>query len=164
MNKLLGGIVIGALLTASVYGLVNMMLDESSAPEIPQDILAQRRTGMIDLICELQLDLDGQLALGINANEPARMSLAQIDFDRKSGWYQGRLSISEGRAGNLTVVGPRLIVSRPAMFQRFGVTISKEEFVIDRSNGSFTQSISTQDGRNITLIRGACAQVIKPPF
>jgi len=164
MNKLLGGIVIGALLTASIYGLVHVMLDESSAPDIPQDILAQRRTGMMDLICELQLDLDGQLALGINANEPARMSLAQIDFDRKSGWYQGRLAISEGRAGNLTVVGPRLIVSRPAMFQRFGVTISKEDFVIDRSNGSFTQSISTQDGRTITLIRGTCAQVIKPPF
>jgi len=164
MNKLIGGIVIGALLTASIYGLVHVMLDESSAPDIPQDILAQRRTGMMDLICELQLDLDGQLALGINANEPARMSLAQIDFDRKSGWYQGRLAISEGRAGNLTVVGPRLIVSRPAMFQRFGVTISKEDFVIDRSNGSFTQSISTQDGRTITLIRGTCAQVIKPPF
>lgn len=164
MNKLLGGIVIGALLTASIYGLVQVLLDDSSAPEIPQDILVQRRTGMMDLICELQLDLDGQLALGINANEPSRMSLAQIDFERKSGWYQGRLAISEGRAGNLTVVGPRLIVSRPAMFQRFGVTISKEEFVIDRSNGSFTQSISTQDGRNITLIRGTCAQVIKPPF
>ncbi|MFM8556579.1 MAG: hypothetical protein ACKODG_10455, partial [Betaproteobacteria bacterium] len=109
MIKLLGGIVIGALLTASIYGLVHVMLDESSAPDSPQDILAQRRTGMMDLICELQLDLDGQLALGINANEPARMSLAQIDFDRKSGWYQGRLAISEGRAGNLTVVGPRLI-------------------------------------------------------
>jgi len=164
MKKLLGGIVIGVLLTVSAYGLVQMFTDESSAPDIPQDILAQRRTGIMDLICELQLDLDGQLALGINANEPARISMAQIDFDKKSGWYQGRLSISEGRAGNLTVSGTRLIVSRPAMFQRFGVTISREEFVIDRSNGSFMQTISTQDGRNINLIRGTCAKVDKPPF
>ena len=164
MKKLLGGIVIGVLLTVSLYGLFHWMLDESSAPDIPQDILAQRRTGVMDLICELQLDLDGQLALGINANEPSRMSMAQIDFDKKSGWYQGRLSISEGRAGNLTVSGTRLIVSRPAMFQRFGVTISKEEFVIDRSTGAFTQTISTQDGRNINLIRGTCAKVNKPPF
>lgn len=164
MNKLLGGIVIGVLLAASVFGLVQVIFDDSSAPEIPQDIMVQRRTGIMDLICELQLDLDGQLALGINANEPRRMSLAQIDFDKASGWYQGVLSISEGRAGNLTVSGPRLIVSRPAMFQRFGVTISKEEFVIDRSSGAFTQTISTQDGRNITLIRGTCAKVIKPPF
>lgn len=164
MKKLLGGIIIGVLLSVGAYGLLHLVSDESSAPDIPQDILAQRRSGIMDLICELQLDLDGQLALGINANEPSRMSLAQIDFDKKSGWYQGRLSISEGRAGNLTVSGSRLIVSRPAMFQRFGVTISKEEFVIDRSNGSFTQTISTQDGRNINLIRGTCAKVNKPPF
>ena len=164
MKKLIGGIVIGVLLTVSVYGLFHMVTDESSAPEIPQDILVQRRTGMLDLICELQLDLDGQLALGISANEPSRISMAQIDFDKKSGWYQGRLSISEGRAGNLTVSGSRLIVSRPAMFQRFGVTISKEEFVVDRSSGAFTQTISTQDGRNINLIRGTCAKVDKPPF
>ena len=69
MNKLLGGIVIGALLTASVYGLVHMVMDDSSAPEIPQDILAQRRSGMMDLICELQLDLDGQLVEG-TARQP----------------------------------------------------------------------------------------------
>ena len=85
MNKLLGGIVIGALLTASVYGLVHMVMDDSSAPEIPQDILAQRRSGMMDLICELQLDLDGQLALGINANEPARMSPAPAKRSARAG-------------------------------------------------------------------------------
>jgi hypothetical protein len=164
MKNLLGGIVIGVLLAVGGYGLSFLFMDESSAPNIPQDIMAQRRTGILDLICELQLDLDGQLALGITANEPSRISMAQIDFDKKSGWYQGRLSISEGRAGNLSISGSRLIVSRPAMFQRFGVTISREEFVIDRSNGSFTQSISTQDGRNINLIRGTCAKVDKPPF
>ncbi len=165
MKQLIVGIVAGALMMAGVIGLGYLILDDSSAlPDIPQDTGLARRTGVMDLICELQLDLDGQLALGINANEPSRMSLVQIDFDKASGWYQGRLSISEGRAGALTVSGSKLIVSRPAMFQRFGVTINREEFVIDRSSGAFTQTISIQDGRNISLIRGTCAKVIKPPF
>jgi len=56
------------------------------------------------------------------------------------------------------------VVSRPAMFQRFGVMISREEFVVDRSTGAFTQTLSTQDGRSVVLIKGTCAQVQKPPF
>ena len=50
------------------------------------------------------------------------------------------------------------------MFQRFGVSINKEEFSIDRSTGAFEQSLGIQDGRTIKLIRGTCAKVIKPPF
>lgn len=165
MKQLIVGIVSGALLMAGVLGVGYLVLDESSAlPDIPQDTGMSRRTGVMDLICELQLDLDGQVALGIKVNEPSRMSLAQIDFEKTSGWYDGVLSISEGRAGTLTVSGSKLIVSRPAMFQRFGVTINREEFVIDRSSGAFTQTIGVTDGRTINLIRGTCAKVIKPPF
>jgi len=116
------------------------------------------------MICELKLDLDGQLALGITANEPNRVAMAQVDFDKASGWYQGRIAISESRAGNLTVQGNKLKVSRPAMFERFGVKITREEFVIDRATGDFQQSLTLQDGRQITLIRGTCARVIKPAF
>ena len=118
----------------------------------------------MDLICELELDLDGQLALGIKENEPSRISMAQIDFEQKSGWYQGRIAISESRAGTLTLMGTRLKIYRPAMFQRFGVMITGEEFVIDRKTGSFAQSLSLQDGRTVTLIKGTCAKVHKPPF
>jgi hypothetical protein len=50
------------------------------------------------------------------------------------------------------------------MFQRFGVMISGEEFVLDRKTGSFEQSLSISDGRTVKLIKGTCAQVIKPPF
>ena len=116
------------------------------------------------MICELKLDLDGQLALGITANEPNRVAMAQVDFDKASGWYQGRIAISESRAGNLTVQGNKLKVSRPAMFERFGVKITREEFVIDRTTGDFQQSLTLQDSRTITLIRGTCPRVIKPAF
>ena len=119
---------------------------------------------MIDLICELRLDLDGQLALGITANEPNRMAMAQVDFEKSSGWYQGKIAISESRAGNLMVAGQKLKVSRPAMFERFGVKITREEFEVDRQTGDFQQSLTLQDGRVITLIRGTCARVIKPAF
>lgn len=155
------------ILTGTTVGLIALLVgcDNAGFSDIPPDTgLPRDSTGIINMICELQLDLDGQTALGITANEPSRITLAQIDFDKDAGWYQGTLSISEGRAGTLKTSGNLLTVSRPAMFQRFGVTINREEFVIDRSNGSFTQSVSTQDGRTIILIRGVCAKVIRPPF
>ena len=165
MKTAIIGAIVGAIVTASAVGLGYLLLDDSTLlPDIPQDTGVERRSGAMDLICELQLDLDGQLALGINANEPSRMALARIDFERASGWYQGRLSISEGRAGTLVSEGNTLTVTRPAMFQRFGVTITQETFKIDRATGSFTQTINLQDGRTISLIRGTCAKVIKPPF
>jgi hypothetical protein len=119
---------------------------------------------VIDLICELHLDIEGQLALGIQGNEPPRITMAQVDMDKSSGWYQGRLSISESRAGVLSVQGNKFVVSRPAMFQRFGVSINKEEFTIDRTTGAFEQSLGITDGRTVKLIKGTCAKVIKPPF
>ena len=161
MKVFLGGAAAGALLIGAIWGVFGGLSADSARIG-----MAEKRSnkGVMDLICELNLDLDGQLALGITGAEPARMSMAQIDFDKSSGWYQGRIAISESRAGNLNVQGNRLVVSRPAMFQRFGVMISREEFVVDRSTGAFTQTLSTQDGRNVVLIKGTCAQVHKPPF
>lgn len=165
MKLLLGGVALGMALMAGIVGIVSVVTGDSSAPDIPQDIGAVKRDGsVIDLICELQLDLDGQVALGIQANEPPRMAMAQIDLARKSGWYQGRLAISEGRGGNLEVKAQQFVVSRPAMFQRFGTVITREAFVIDRATGAFTQTLDTQDGRTVKLIRGTCARVLKPPF
>jgi hypothetical protein len=160
------GIAIGLLVMGGIWGLVHLMGDNSS---VSSDLTTQKSTpgaskGVMDLICELELDLDGQLALGIKENEPSRITMAQIDFNQKSGWYQGKIAISESRAGTLTLMGTRVKVYRPAMFQRFGVTISGEEFVIDRKTGRFEQSLSLSDGRTVKLIKGTCAQVIKPPF
>jgi len=161
------GIAIGLLVMSGIWGLTLLM---ASNPDVPSEIANEKsmmpgnNQGVIDLICELELDLDGQLALGIKENEPSRITMAQIDFEQKSGWYQGRIAISESRAGTLTLMGTRLKIYRPAMFQRFGVMITGEEFVIDRKTGSFVQSLSLQDGRNVKLIKGTCAKVHKPPF
>ena len=164
MKQLLGGMAMGAALVGAVWGLTSVLSDSAQAPASMAAAKPGGNKGVVDLICELSMDLDGQLALGITANEPSRITMAQVDFDKGTGWYQGKIAISESRGGSLNVVGNKLLVSRPAMFQRFGVMINREEFSIDRKTGSFEQSIGTQDGKTIKLIKGTCAQVIKPPF
>lgn len=167
MKQILSGIAIGTLVSAASFGLyIALFADGGVLPDTPAVRSERSRpsAGVMDLICELKLDNKGLVELGISINEPAHVVIAQIDFDKFSGWYQGTLAIAEGRAGSLSVQGKRLKVSRPAMFQRFGVTITGEEFVVDRSNGDFESSISLKDGRNVTLIRGSCAAVDKPPF
>jgi hypothetical protein len=158
------GIAIGLLVMGGIWGLVHLMGDSRPEPDLIAESTPGDSRGVMDLICELELDLDGQLALGIKENEPSRITMAQIDFEKKSGWYQGKIAIAESRSGTLQLVGTRLKVYRPAMFQRFGVMITGEEFVIDRKTGSFVQSLNLQDGRNVKLIKGTCAKVIKPPF
>ncbi len=158
------GIAIGLLVMGGIWGLVHLMGDSRPEPDLIAENTPGDSRGVMDLICELELDLDGQLALGIKENEPSRITMAQIDFEKKSGWYQGRIAISESRSGTLQLVGTRLKVYRPAMFQRFGVMITGEEFVIDRKTGSFVQSLNLKDGRTVKLIKGTCAKVIKPPF
>ena len=161
------GIAIGILVMGGVWGLVHIMGDTATnaSTELSSDSnMPGSSKGKMDLICELELDLDGQLMLGIKENEPSRITMAEIDFEKKSGWYQGKIAISESRAGTLTLMGTRLKVYRPAMFQRFGVMITGEEFVVDRKTGSFVQSLSLNDGRTVKLIKGTCAKVIKPPF
>ena len=164
MKQLLSGVAIGAVVVGGVWGLVGMMADDKQPPASVAAIKPGSNKGVLDMICELSMDLDGQIALGITANEPSRVTMAQVDFEKSTGWYQGKIAISESRGGTLSVVGSKLLVSRPAMFQRFGVMINREEFSVDRKTGSFEQSIGTQDGRTIKLIKGTCAQVIKPPF
>ena len=158
------GIAIGLMVMGGIWGLVHLMGESRPEPELIAESLPGASKGVMDLICELDLDLDGQLALGIKENEPSRITMAQIDFDQKSGWYQGTIAISESRSGTLQLMGTRLKIYRPAMFQRFGVMITGEEFILDRKTGSFVQSLSLKDGRNVKLIKGTCAKVIKPPF
>ena len=158
------GIAIGLLVMGGIWGLVHLMDDKRPEPDLVAESMPGANKGVMDLICELELDLDGQLALGIKENEPSRITMAQIDFEKNSGWYQGRIAISESRAGTLNLMGTRMKIYRPAMFQRFGVMITGEEFVVDRKTGSFVQSLSLQDGRTVKLIKGTCAKVIKPPF
>ena len=162
MKTFLTGTAAGAVLVGALWGTFEALAPDTAEPASLRE--TRNNKGVLDLICELNLDLDGQLALGITGAEPARMSMAQVDFSKSSGWYQGRIAISEGRAGNLSVQGNKLVVSRPAMFQKFGVMISREEFSVDRSTGAFAQTLTLQDGRSVVLIKGTCAQVHKPPF
>lgn len=167
-KKIIGGLAIGAIVIGGIFGINRLMADTPAAVSKPipgkASSAAKKTSGVLDMICELRLDLEGQMTLGINSSESSRVAMAQVDFDKSSGWYQGTLAMHEGRAGNLSVEGQKLRVSRPAMFQRFGTTITGEQFVIDRSTGDFEQSITLKDGRKVTLIRGACAKVDKPPF
>jgi hypothetical protein len=158
------GIAIGLLVMGGIWGLVHLMGESRPETDLIAESTPGDSKGVMDLICELELDLDGQLALGIKENEPSRITMAQIDFEKKSGWYQGKIAISESRAGTLNLMGTRMKIYRPAMFQRFGVMITGEEFVVDRKTGSFVQSLNLNDGRNVKLIKGTCAKVIKPPF
>ena len=164
MKKILGGMAMGAALMGGVWGLVGLLGSDQPSVASVETSKPGSNKGVLDMICELSLDLDGQIALGITVDEPSRITMAQVDFGKSTGWYQGKIAISESRGGNLSVVGSKLLVSRPAMFQRFGVMISREEFTIDRKTGSFEQSITTSAGKTIKLIKGTCAQVIKPPF
>ena len=160
------GASVGALAMGGVWGLVHLM-GEPSGPSAESQISTLTpgaNKGVMDLICELELDLNGQLKLGITDKEPSRITMAQIDFEKNSGWYQGKIAISESRSGTLQTMGTRLKVTRPAMFQRFGVMISGEDFVIDRKTGRFVQSLTLSDGQVVSLITGTCAQVTKPPF
>lgn len=157
---------VGALVMGGVWGLVHVM-GESTTSQADSKIEALTpgaNKGVMDLICELELDLNGQLKLGITDKEPTRITMAQIDFEKNSGWYQGKIAISENRSGTLQLMGTRLKVTRPAMFQRFGVMIAGEDFVIDRKTGRFVQTLTLSDGQAVTLITGTCAQVTKPPF
>ena len=167
MKQFLSGVAIGGLVTAAGFGLYIALQGEGSrSPEPAREAAARSRApaARLDLICELRLDNKGLVELGVTLNEPPHVVVGQIDFEKFSGWYQGTLAIAEGRAGTLSVQGNRLKVSRPAMFQRFGVTITGEEFIIDRSSGDFESILSLKDGRNVTLIRGSCAAVDKAPF
>jgi hypothetical protein len=170
MSKLITGVAIGvaatALLGAAGWGVAQMFSSGASEPEVTAQARpgARQAGGVIDLICELHLDLDGQKALGIQGNEPSRITIAQVDLDKKSGWYQGKIAISESRAGSLTTQGDKVIVTRPAMFERFGVMVNQEQFTVNRATGEFVQALGITDGRTIPLIKGTCAKVTKPPF
>ena len=117
----------------------------------------------LDLICDLKVNMP-QSDLGSPRQSYTQIVIANIDFTNLSGWYQGQFAISESRKGSVTTEGSVLHVRRPALFPRFGVMISGEEFTIDRATGEFRQNISIQDGRTIELMSGFCGKYTKAPF
>jgi len=87
-----------------------------------------------------------------------------LNYEQKSGWYQGQFSISESRKGTMVLEGSKAVVSRPAMFQRFGEMITGEEFTLDRSNGALVQTLTFKNGKRRHILKGTCAKMSAAPF
>lgn len=87
-----------------------------------------------------------------------------LNYEQKSGWYQGQFSISESRKGTMVLEGPKAVVSRPAMFERFGEMIIGEEFTLDRSNGALVQTLTFRTGKRRHILKGTCAKMTGAPF
>ena len=119
---------------------------------------------IFNLIC------DGTHAFPANGfDAPPRMLnqtfVAGINLDDKTGWYQGQLAISETRKGTLAVnQSGDIVVSRPALFERYGAMITGEQFNLNRVTGEFIQSVTLSDKRSIVMIKAYCGKMIKPPF
>lgn len=117
----------------------------------------------VTFICEAKYtmpinDLDGP------TKKHTEMIAAGLDYKNMTGWYQGEFSISESRKGKLVMQGSKALVSRPAMFERFGVMVTSEQFTLDRATGEFLQSLSFKDGRKVEFIKGFCGKLTKAPF
>ncbi|MEY4712114.1 MAG: hypothetical protein RIS88_1564, partial [Pseudomonadota bacterium] len=74
-NLIIGIVVGGALAAAGVLGLQQLFSNQAKTVEVPASpgrvaAGSGASSGVIDLICELHLDIEGQLALGIQGNEP----------------------------------------------------------------------------------------------
>ncbi len=117
----------------------------------------------ITLICEANYTMPGN-DLDAPPKVYKEMVAAGLDYKNMAGWYQGVFSISESRKGALAVKGNKAIVSRPAMFERFGTMVTSEQFTLDRDTGEFLQSLTIKDGRKIEIVKGYCGKLTKAPF
>ena len=117
----------------------------------------------VTLICEVTYSMPIE---GLDSPPKVYKELvaAGLDYKNMAGWYQGVFSISESRKGAMTVNGNIALVTRPAMFERFGTMVTGEEFTFDRGSGEFRQSLTVKDGRKVEIIKGFCGKLTKAPF
>jgi len=122
-----------------------------------------KNTGEAKFICEVTISMP-QRTLEAEPKVYNDMLVAGVDFDQKTGWYQGDFAISEGHKGSLKVNGSKILVSRPAMFERFGMVITQEEFTIDRADGSFVQTLTFKGDKTRHILKGFCGGLTTAPF
>jgi len=122
-----------------------------------------KNSGEAKFICEVTISMP-QRSLEAEPKVYNDMLIAGVDYDQKTGWYQGDFAISEGHKGALTVNGSKISVSRPAMFERFGLMIIQEEFTIDRADGSFVETLTFKGGRTRHILKGFCGGLTTAPF
>ena len=128
----------------------------------PMDAV-NKTTGESKFICEVTISMP-QRSLEAEPKVYNDMLVAGVDYDQKTGWYQGDFAISEGHKGSLKVNGTKILVSRPAMFERFGVMITQEEFTIDRADGSFVQTLTFKGDKTRHVLKGFCGGLTTAPF
>lgn len=118
---------------------------------------------------EIMLICEGTYSVPVDGfNAPLRNTtktfVAGLDFDTGSGWYAGDFVLQEERKGNVSKRDGKVVVSRPALFERHGAMVEGEEFTLDRRTGEFIETLSLGQGRKLTLIKAHCARMVKPPF
>jgi len=131
----------------------------------PEQALAKTKlsTESANFVCEVMVSMP-QGDLQAEPNVYSDVVVVGLNYEQKSGWYQGQFSISESRKGSMVLEGSKAVVSRPAMFQRFGQMIIGEDFTFDRSNGAFVQTLTFKGGNRRHILKGTCAKMVRAPF
>jgi hypothetical protein len=122
-----------------------------------------QKNGLLTVICDVEVSRPKN-GLGQPFDVENMTMPAEFDFDEKTGWYPGEFTISQNRKGTLTVTGPVLEISRPAMFKKYGFAVLGDHVTLDRSNGSFKQWIDLEGAKRLELITGSCRRTTNAPF
>jgi len=122
-----------------------------------------QKKGLLTVICEVEVSRPTN-GLGQPFEVESMTMPAEFDFDEKTGWYPGEFTISQNRKGTLTVTGPMLEISRPAMFKKYGFAVLGDHVTLDRSNGSFKQWLDLEGKKRLELITGSCRRTTNAPF
>jgi hypothetical protein len=117
----------------------------------------------ITLICEVAVSMPVN-SLDTPPKVHTETMIAGLDFKNLNGWYQGDFSISESRKGALVMQGSKAVVSRPAMFERFGEMVIGEQFTLDRKDGKFIQTVTFKGDRKVDIIKGYCGKLTRAPY
>lgn len=122
-----------------------------------------QKKGLLTVICEVEVSRPTN-GLGQPFDVESMPMPAEFDLDEKTGWYPGEFTISENRKGSLTIQGPILEISRPALFKKYGFAVLGDHATLDRTNGSFKQWIDLEGGKRLDLITGKCRRTTNAPF
>ncbi len=119
--------------------------------------------GKLEVVCDVEVSKPNDTLS--QPFETTHLTIpAQFDFDENTGWYMGEYAMSMNRKGTLHVEDDLLKVSRPALFKRYGLTITGEHFTLNRRNGEFKQWLDLSGDKRLDLITGRCKRTTKAPF
>ena len=122
-----------------------------------------QKKGLLTVICEVEVSRPKN-GLGQPFDVESMTIPAEFDLDEKTGWYPGEFTISQNRKGTLTINGPVLEISRPAMFKKYGFAVQGDHVTLDRTNGSFKQWLDLEGEKRLELITGSCRRTTNAPF